>query len=1291
MRQGIGRALAAVVVIAACASVDVLAGVDLAVRSAAKEARAGGFATHTFSVANTGVSPEAFALTAALPSGWSALGIPETVLLEPGDEAILSVTFTLPADAPGGAYTVALTAQSIGDPMLTASASAIVEVGATSLLEIVPPAEVVAASPGEEAAYSLAVVNRGHAQDVLTILATSSHGFPVDVSPAVLDLAPQEQRCIVVRVCVPPNVRPGHDVLTVTATSALYPDATAEAVLYSTILPSSPSDGDPLYERLSGQLRISLDRDEIANTFDSGLSFSVAGCVLGGRLFASVAAASPLGPAPADVTSYRILYLLGPTSFAVGHVSETLTDFVDAACEGGSAAIDTAYVDLALIGGIDGDLARFAGSFAFGPEAAHLGVAYSGARSTIEEEAIWSGFASSTPLPDWTLRAEAAVGTDDGLLGHAFLFGTTFDTSGYFLSGNAFSVDTYFPGLRRDSAGLEIIQRLRMPSLSISVSFAHVWDNVAGDPAVDTVLEDSLGLSLYASPTAHGPQLRATLEFDRTRTLDSPLQDDVGLLLAYDLSQPTGAFRYAFAGRVVDQADRATGSHVRTLTHSQGVGFSIDAFYAFLRLEQEEYVDVTTGTTLSATSSVSVTLRPEGALHEATMTFGNELDHYDLAATLYLRILETVGLAFRGSMAWNRGPVASPSFGWGISWLAGLDLPVPFLVTKGRIEGRLFVDRDANGFYSEGDRPVEGAVLAAGGRSASTDLEGRFRFPPLSPGTYRVTVSGLPADAIARAPLEVMLHAGERAMIEVPVSPIVAVRGVIYEDSNQDGIRQETEIGMPGVRLVLTGPGGAAFATSDADGHFAFANLLPGSYSLSANSRSLPARFEFTTPETLDVDVTPQGAPSVSLGGYVPLPAAPLTEQPVTDQPVVDQPPTARFAYAPVTPRPSEPVTFDAAGSVDSDGTIVLFAWDFDGDGSIDAQGNPAVHVFADAGRADVTLTLTDNAGNTNRTSLTVEIRESSSAATTTAKSFQPPIADFAVSPATSTPGTSFEFDGSASVDFDGSIVEYAWDFDGDGVTDANGPTASHAFPGSGSYTVGLTVIDDGGNRDTAFSVLEIALPPVDGLEEPSGPASAPASLQPPVADFRVSPTTTVAGAPLLFDGSMSVDPDGAIVGYAWDFDGDGSVDAVDPIAVHVFPDPGTFEVGLTVIDDAGHRDTASSTLEIVLPPAGDSTSQIPTPPPPSSASTQPPIADMEILPPSPKAGDTVLFNAEPSVDLDGILVGYAWDFDGDGFVDSTDPIVVHVFSTAGTFEVHLTVTDDGGNTDTLVVEIVVQ
>jgi len=63
------------------------------------------------------------------------------------------------------------------------------------------------------------------------------------------------------------------------------------------------------------------------------------------------------------------------------------------------------------------------------------------------------------------------------------------------------------------------------------------------------------------------------------------------------------------------------------------------------------------------------------------------------------------------------------------------------------------------------------------------------------------------------------------------------------------------------------------------------------------------------------------------------------------------------------------------------------------------------------------------------------------------------------------------------------------------------------------------------------------------------------------------------------FDGSMSYDPDGSIVEYLWDF-GDGT-SASGAIVEHTFTKRGTYDVTLTVRDDAG--DTSSSHLLIVI------------------------------------------------------------------------------------------------------------
>jgi PKD repeat protein len=74
-----------------------------------------------------------------------------------------------------------------------------------------------------------------------------------------------------------------------------------------------------------------------------------------------------------------------------------------------------------------------------------------------------------------------------------------------------------------------------------------------------------------------------------------------------------------------------------------------------------------------------------------------------------------------------------------------------------------------------------------------------------------------------------------------------------------------------------------------------------------------------------------------------------------------------------------------------------------------------------------------------------------------------------------------------------------------------------------------------------------------------------------------------------------------------------------------------------------------------------------------------PPTAAFTFLPTDPDTGETVTFT-DASTDSDGTVVGWDWDFDDGG--TSTDQNPAHVFASAGTYTVTLTVTDNDGATD---------
>ncbi len=95
-----------------------------------------------------------------------------------------------------------------------------------------------------------------------------------------------------------------------------------------------------------------------------------------------------------------------------------------------------------------------------------------------------------------------------------------------------------------------------------------------------------------------------------------------------------------------------------------------------------------------------------------------------------------------------------------------------------------------------------------------------------------------------------------------------------------------------------------------------------------------------------------------------------------------------------------------------------------------------------------------------------------------------PPVAD-ANGPYAGVEGSPVGFDGSGSFDVDGAITSYMWDF-GDGNT-GSGVTPTHSYAAAGTYTVTLTVTDDGGATagDTTTATIAAANNPPVAVDDP--------------------------------------------------------------------------------------------------------------------------------------------------------------------------------------------------------------
>jgi PKD repeat protein len=365
---------------------------------------------------------------------------------------------------------------------------------------------------------------------------------------------------------------------------------------------------------------------------------------------------------------------------------------------------------------------------------------------------------------------------------------------------------------------------------------------------------------------------------------------------------------------------------------------------------------------------------------------------------------------------------------------------------------------------------------------------------------------------------------------------------------------------------------------------------------------------------------------------------------------VQNRSPFARITYDLLTVKAPNSLNFSGASSYDEDGTISGYSW------SIVNKTSNAVYFtssssvisvpFTTEGFYRVTLTVTDNLGATNSTSVDVTVTPADNI---------PPIAVLNVDKNSGKANDVFNFNfrGSYDPDTNGSIIRYIINF-GDNVEEVYTYApffVGHRYASPGTYVAKLTVIDNRFGRS---------------IETPQSVQTITITNQAPVANFSVAPTAVLTYEDVFLT-DLSTDLENSIVKWTWNF-GDGSPDLiiVDPLLVNqtkqYIKGNRDYIITLTVEDNFGLSNSISKTVTVINRK-------------PIALIKTDPLAINNVV--TVEQNTTIVFTSD-SYDIDGSVVAYEWYIVGITAVPITTKNFYRAFvARDALYEVTLRVMDD--------------
>ena len=298
------------------------------------------------------------------------------------------------------------------------------------------------------------------------------------------------------------------------------------------------------------------------------------------------------------------------------------------------------------------------------------------------------------------------------------------------------------------------------------------------------------------------------------------------------------------------------------------------------------------------------------------------------------------------------------------------------------------------------------------------------------------------------------------------------------------------------------------------------------------------------------------------------------------------------------------------------------------------------------------------------------------------------PVADFTADQTSGTAPLQVQFTDLSAGD---GISAWAWDFNNDGSIDSTEQNPAYTYSAAGTYSVKLTVTGTGGNGEAVKSSYIT----VTDVVTPTPTTTQPPAHTVPAVSASVSGNTVVMNWDRIADSDLSGykvvvsknNPNPAYPGDGymfWITDREtitATLSASDAynggdFGGHLVPGE-TYYFSVTALYNDNAK-VAGNVVQLTFP-----NTVVPTPtttiePTPTTTQDPAPVADFTADQTSGTAPLSVQFTDAST----GQVADYAWDFNNDGTIDSTEKNPTYTYADAGTFTVKLTVTGASGSDD---------